>query len=129
MLGDVLLRFDFGFFFGRDDLGTTLCLFMLELDLHLGLFVLLLGFLFFSVLVSLDFGDLGLGLRLLLFSFGSGLFLFGFNLSLSGSCLVHNPFDVLDFGWRCWRGLLCHYIVGDGDGRRRNGLLNDRWYR
>ena len=129
VLGDVLFRSNFGFFFGCDDLGTTLCLFMLEPDLLLGLFVFLLGFLFFSVLVSLDFGDLGLGLGFLLLGFGSGFFLFDFDLSLGGSCLVYYSFDVLDSGWRCRRGMLCHYVVGDGDRRWRNGLLNDRWYR
>ena len=125
VFGDVRLCLNLGFFFGCNDPGTTLCLLMLELDLHLGLFVLLLGFLFFMVLLSLDFGDLGLGLRHLLLGFGSGFYLFGFDLSLSSSCLVHNPFDVLDLGRRCRRRLLCHYIVGDGDGRRWNGLLND----
>ena len=129
MLGDVLLCFNLGLFFSRNNPGTTLCLLMLELDLLLCLIVLLLGFLFFSVLFSLDFGDLGLSLRFLLLSFGSSFLLFGFDLSLGGSCLVHTPFDVLDLGWRCRRGLLCHYIVGDSDGRRRNGLLNDSWYR
>ena len=125
VFGDVRLCLHLGFFFGGNDPGTTLCLFMHELDLLLGLIVLLLGFLFFMVLLSLDFSDLGLGLRLLFLSFGSGFYLFGFDLSLRSSCLVHNPFDVLDLGRRCRRRLLCHYIVGDGDGRRRNGLLND----
>ena len=98
---------------------------MLELDLLLGFVVFGFGVLLFFVLLSLDFRDLGLGLRLLLLSFCSGFFLLGFDLSLGSSCLVHNPFDVLDLGRRCRRRLLCHYIVGDGDGRRRNGLLND----